>query len=71
MVTLRSTSTRSEHHSLDRNTRVDRLLYLCDGLAGVEALGAHRGAIHDGLAAVQLERIVDVRQPLACHVIPA
>lgn len=34
------------------------LLDLGDGLAGVEALGAHRGAVHDGVAAVQLVLVV-------------
>lgn len=40
------------------------LLDGADGLARVEALGAGLGAVHDRVAAVQLEGIVQLRQTL-------
>src|SRR6187455_3431580 len=44
-----------EHHLLD----------LGDGLRGVEVLRAGLGAIHDGVAAVEPERIFQFVEPLA------
>src|SRR5690606_4267140 len=38
------------------------LLDVGDGAGGVEALGAGARAVHDGVAAVQLERILEVVQ---------
>src|SRR5215831_19900970 len=41
------------------------LLDLGDGLGGVEALRAGRGAIQDGVAAVEPERVFEIVEPLA------
>ncbi len=50
-----------------RNT-LSREKYLlldgADGLARVEALGTGLGAVHDGVAAIQLERVVQLGQAL-------
>src|SRR5262249_25782716 len=43
-----------DHHPLD----------LCDGLGRVEVLGAGLGAVHDGVAAVEAERILEVVEAL-------
>ena len=40
-------------------------LDLGDGLGGVEALRAGLGAIHDGVAAVEPERVLEIVEPLA------
>src|SRR5579859_937694 len=45
--------------------RYQELLDLADRLAGVEALGAGPGTIHDGMAAVEPERILERVQALA------
>src|SRR6516225_5586418 len=44
-----------DHHPLD----------LGDGLGGVEALRAGLGAVHDGVAAVETERILEIVEALA------
>src|SRR4051812_15922340 len=36
-----------------------------DGLGGVEALRASLGAVHDGVAAVEPERVFEIVEPLA------
>ena len=36
-----------------------RHFYLGDGLARVEVFGARFGAVHDGVAAIQLEGVVE------------
>ena len=40
-------------------------------LAGFEALGADLGAVHDGVAAVEAERIFQLVEPLAGHLVAA
>src|SRR5258707_6153822 len=40
-------------------------LELGDGFRGVEALRARLGAVHDGVAAVEPERILEIVEPLA------
>src|SRR5687767_14566049 len=40
-------------------------LGLCDRLGGVEALGADVGAVHDRVAAVEPERVLELVEPLA------
>lgn len=47
------------------------LLDLGNGLAGVQALGADLGTVHDGLALVQLEGIIQIVQPLLSEVVTA
>src|SRR6516165_2157245 len=44
-----------DHHPLD----------LGDGLGGVEALRAGLGAVHDGVAAIEPERVLELVEPLA------
>ena len=34
------------------------LLYLCDCFAWIESLGAGLGAVHDGVAAIELEAVI-------------
>ena len=51
---------RGSHHPLDHH-----LLDLGDCLGRVQALGAGLGAVHDRVAAVQLERVFQIVQPLA------
>ena len=43
---------------------VDAGLDVRDGLAGVQVLGAGPGAVHDGVATVQLETVVQELQTL-------
>src|SRR6476646_632519 len=50
-----------DHHALD----------LGDGLGGVEALGAGLGAIHDGMAAVEPERILEIIEAVTGRLIAA
>ena len=45
------------------------LLELSDGLAGIETLGAGLGAVHDSVAPVQLEGVVQLRQSLGGHLV--
>src|SRR5258708_25417263 len=45
-------------------------LELGDGFRGVEALRARLGAVHDGVAAVEPERILEIVEPLAGGFIP-
>ena len=40
------------------------VLQVRDGLAGVQTLGAHLGAVHDGVAAEQLEGVIQEGQAL-------
>src|SRR6266851_10342164 len=49
-----------DHHPLD----------LGDGLGGVEALRAGLGAVHDGVAAVEAERILEIVEALSGRLIP-
>ena len=50
-----------DHHALD----------LGDGLGGVEALRAGLGAVHDGVAAVEPERVLEIVEPLAGRLVAA
>ena len=52
-------------------TSDQQLLDLGDGLGWVQALGAGAGAIHDGVAAIQTERIIQPVKTLAGVLIPA
>ncbi len=60
-------SNHCKFETTNRNT-LSRQKYLlldgADGLARVEALGAGLSAVHDGVAAVQLERVVQLGQAL-------
>jgi hypothetical protein len=49
------------HHFLDLGNRLGR----------VQPFGAGFGAIHDRVAAIQLERIMQIIQPLACGLVAA
>src|SRR5215813_5089534 len=49
------------HHPLD----------LGDGLGGVEALRAGLGAVHDGVAAIEAERILEIVEALAGRLVAA
>src|ERR1700731_4598554 len=42
-----------------------------DGLGGVEALRAGLGAVHDGVAAVKAERILEIVEALSGRLVPA
>ena len=42
----------------------DFLFDVRDGFSRVQVLGAGLGAVHDGVAAVELERVVELREPL-------
>jgi len=44
-----------------------QLLDLADGAGGVEAFGAGLGAVHDGVAAIEAERVFERVEPLALH----
>ena len=50
-----------DHHALD----------LGDGLGGVEALRAGLGAVHDGVAAIEPERVFEIVEPLARRLVAA
>src|SRR3954449_7178755 len=50
-----------DHHALD----------LGDGLGGVEALGAGLGAIHDGMAAVEPERVLEIVEAVPGRLVAA
>ena len=41
-----------------------------NGLSRIQTLGAHLGAVHDGVATIQLEGIVQLGQPLAGRTVP-
>src|SRR6185312_10328899 len=41
------------------------LLDVADRLGGVQPLGAGIGAVHDGVAAIELERVFELVEPLA------
>ena len=47
----------------------DALLDVGDGLARVEVLRARLAAVHDGVAAVELERVVQGAEPLVRHLV--
>jgi len=51
---------RQSHLPLDHQA-----LDVGDGLGRVEMLGAGLGAVHDGVAAVEPERVLEVVEPLA------
>src|SRR5215472_11102578 len=51
--------------------RHHELLDLGDGLGGIESLGAGLGAVHDGVAAVEPERVLERVQALAGHLVAA
>src|SRR5258708_6234410 len=59
--------------SLKRSNRAldHHLLDLGDRLGRIEALGAGLGAIHDGVAAIEPERIFELVEPLALGVVAA
>lgn len=46
-------------------------LDLSNLLAGVEMLRACAGTVHDGVAAVELERVVQCRQPFLLELVTA
>src|SRR4029453_17447953 len=48
-----------------------QLLDLGDGLGGIEALRASLGAVQDGVAAIQAERVFQVVQALAGRLVAA
>src|SRR6516225_3324721 len=50
-----------DHHTLD----------IGDGLGGVEALRAGLGAVHDGVAAVEAERILEIVEALPGRLVAA
>src|SRR6188472_3755784 len=50
-----------DHHALD----------LGDGLGRVEALGAGLGAIHDGVAAVEPERVLEIVEAVTGRLVAA
>jgi len=50
---------------------VDALLDFGDGLAGVEPFGADLGAVHDGVAAVQLVGVIQLGHALLREIVPA
>src|SRR5688500_13598458 len=56
----------SSHRALDQH-----LLGFGDRLGGVEAFGADVGAVHDGVAAVEAERVLELVEPLAGHLVAA
>src|SRR5690606_3710537 len=58
---LRSRRLPRDHHLLD----------LRDRLGGVQPLGAGLGAVHDRVAAVELERILEVVEPLRRRLVAA
>src|SRR3954454_11103097 len=61
---------RSEREQL--NLALDHLqLQLGDRLCGIEALGTGFGAVHDGVAAVQPERIFQIVEPFAGGLVAA
>src|SRR3984957_12129626 len=47
------------------------LLDFADGLGGIEILRARFGAIHDGMAAIQPKRILEVIEAIPGRLIPA
>src|SRR5580704_19656485 len=47
------------------------LLHLRDGLGGVQSLRTHLRAVQDGVAAVELERVLEVVEPLAGRLVAA
>src|SRR5258708_17539693 len=48
-----------------------QLVDFADGLGGIEILGAGLGAIHDGMAAIQAKRILEIVEALAGGLIAA
>src|SRR5690606_11461708 len=48
-----------------------QLLDLADGLGRIEALGAGLGAVHDGVAAVEPERVLELVEALAGRLVAA
>jgi hypothetical protein len=48
-----------------------QLLDLADRLSRIKAFRAGLGAIHDGVAAIELERVLQRIQALACRLVPA
>ena len=57
--------------TLDSVHAVHALLDLGNTLAWVQTLGADLGAVHDSLALVQLEGIIQIVQPFLCEVVTA
>src|SRR5262245_55958703 len=51
--------------------RHHQLLDLGDGLSRIEMLGAGIGAVHDGMAAIEPERILEIVEALAGRLIAA
>ncbi len=48
----------------------NRLLDLLNGLAWVEPLGTHSGAVHDGMTSIQFPLIIQKRKALCCGLVP-
>ena len=57
---------KQSHHPVD-----EHLLDLADGLGGVETLGADLGAVHDRVAAIELEGVFQVVEALARRLVAA
>src|SRR3569833_3664610 len=49
----------------------EHFLDLCNRTRWIEVLGAHIGAIHDGVAAIEPERILELVEPLARRLVAA
>src|SRR5687768_404090 len=63
-------SRKREGRSLDRALH-QKLLGLGDGLGRVEALGADVRAVHDRVAAIEPERILELVEAVASHFVAA
>src|SRR5262245_11014690 len=48
-----------------------QLLDLGDRLGGIKVLGAGLGAVHDGVATIEPERILEIVESLACRLVAA
>src|SRR6185312_16456747 len=51
--------------------RYHQLLDFGDGLGGIEALRTGARAVHDGVAAIEAERVLEVVEPLARRLVAA
>src|SRR5690606_23942805 len=65
----RTTASTSDRLGLLAAWRDHQLLGLGDGLGGVQPLRTHLGAVHDGVAAVELERVLKVVETLVRGVV--
>jgi hypothetical protein len=58
---LRLSTSALDHHFLD----------ICNGLSGVQSLRAGPGAVEDGMATVEPERVFEDVEPFACRFVAA